>query len=157
AGETVTCTFTNVQRSNIIVKKVTSPSPDPTSTSFPFTSNAHTPGSFSLKDGESNDSGLIVPGSYAVSEQTPTNWSLTGHTCDNRNDPSAITLPAGSTVTCTFTNTLQVGAIKITKTRKHAADGPGDHPQAGVKFNVTPGPLGGPAVELTTDANGVAC
>jgi len=34
--------------------------------------------------------------------------------------------------------------------RKHAADGPGDHPQEGVNFTVD-------GVTLATDANGVAC
>jgi len=38
----------------------------------------------------------------------------------------------------------------VTKTRKHAADGTGDHPQAGVSFTV-----GG--VTKQTDSNGVAC
>lgn len=42
------------------------------------------------------------------------------------------------------------GAIKITKTRKHAADGSGDHPHAGVSFTVN-------GVTKQTDANGVAC
>jgi hypothetical protein len=42
------------------------------------------------------------------------------------------------------------GAIKVTKTRKHAADGSGDHPHAGVTFTA-----GG--VTKVTDANGEAC
>ena len=33
-------------------------------------------------------------------------------------------------------NLATCGAIKITKTRKHAAAGPGDHPHAGVPFTV---------------------
>ena len=42
------------------------------------------------------------------------------------------------------------------KTKKHAADGPGDHPHAGVVFTVTGG--GFPAgTTATTDALGVAC
>jgi hypothetical protein len=36
------------------------------------------------------------------------------------------------------------------KTRKHAASGPGDHPQADVEFTVN-------GVTKTTDANGKAC
>ena len=46
------------------------------------------------------------------------------------------------------------GAIEITKTRKHAAAGSGDHPHAGVTFTVT-----GNGVNLsdTTDANGEIC
>jgi Prealbumin-like fold domain len=50
----------------------------------------------------------------------------------------------------TFTNTLQTGAIKITKERKYAADGPGNHPHAGVTFSVD-------GTTVVTDANGEAC
>jgi uncharacterized surface anchored protein len=53
-------------------------------------------------------------------------------------------------VTCTYTNKLQTGAIKVNKVRKHAADGPGDHPQAGVTFTAN-------GVSKQTDANGVLC
>ena len=155
AGQTITCMFVNTQRSNIIVKKTTVPSPDPTSTTFNFTPTGYG-APFGLTDGGSNDSGLIKPGSYAVAETVPANWSNTGHTCDNGNDPSAITLAAGKTVTCTFTNTLQVGAIKITKTAKQQSAG-GVVPQANVPFDVSPGPLGGATTTITTDANGVAC
>jgi hypothetical protein len=59
-------------------------------------------------------------------------------------------LAAGDTIDCTFVNTLKLGAIEVTKTRKHAADGPGDHPHAGVDFTVD-------GVTKTTDANGKAC
>jgi len=54
------------------------------------------------------------------------------------------------TVSLTFVDPRQPGAIKVTKTRKHAADGPGDHPHAGVSFTVN-------GVTKATDANGVAC
>jgi hypothetical protein len=47
-------------------------------------------------------------------------------------------------------NLASCGAIKVTKTRKHAADGPGSHPQAGVSFTVN-------GVTQTTDANGETC
>jgi uncharacterized surface anchored protein len=55
---------------------------------------------------------------------------------------------------CTYTNKRLLGAIEITKDRKHAADGPGDHPHAGVDFTVTGT---GDNQTVTTDANGVAC
>ena len=55
-----------------------------------------------------------------------------------------------TTVTLTFVDPRQRGAIEVTKVRKHAADGPGDHPQAGVDFTVN-------GVTKTTDANGKAC
>jgi hypothetical protein len=133
----------------IIVQKVTVPSPDPTGTSFSFSASYDADG-FSLKDGESNNSGDLNPGTYSVSETVPANWSLTSATCSDGSDPSAIDLGPAETVTCTFTNTLQKGAITVTKTRKHAADGPGPHPQAGVTFTVD-------GVSHVTDANGQAC
>ena len=56
----------------------------------------------------------------------------------------------------TATGLNNCGALKIVKTKKHAADGPGDHPHAGVVFSVTGGEL--PAgTTATTDALGVAC
>ncbi len=54
------------------------------------------------------------------------------------------------TISLTFVDPRQPGAILVTKTRKHAADGPGDHPHAGVSFTVN-------GVTKTTDANGQAC
>ena len=51
---------------------------------------------------------------------------------------------------CTFTNTLQQGAILVTKTRKHAATGSGSVPHPGVSFTVN-------GVTKQTNANGQAC
>jgi hypothetical protein len=42
------------------------------------------------------------------------------------------------------------GAILVTKTRKHAADGPGDHPQEGVSFTVN-------GVTQATGSDGTTC
>ena len=94
-----------------------------------------------------------TPGNaYSVSEADPgPNFVLTSATCDDGSDPSAIDLGPSETVTRTFTNTLQLGAIKIHKDRKHAADGPGDHPHSGVAFTVNGTSVG------TTDANGDLC
>ncbi|WP_353816018.1 SpaA isopeptide-forming pilin-related protein [Agromyces sp. SYSU T00266] len=49
------------------------------------------------------------------------------------------------------------GALVIEKTTKHAADGPGDHPQSGVDFTVTGGSLPAGGQVVTTDASGRAC
>jgi len=134
----------------ITVEKVTVPSPDPTDTSFPF--EASYTADFSLKNGESKTVTDLNPGTYSVAETpVPANWLLTSATCDDNSDPSAIDLSANEHVTCTFTNTLQTGAITIHKDRKHAADGPGNHPHAGVAFNINGSPAG------VTDANGDLC
>jgi Prealbumin-like fold domain len=54
------------------------------------------------------------------------------------------------TISLTFVDPRQPGAILVTKTRKHAADGSGDHPQSGVDFTVN-------GVTKTTNASGQAC
>ena len=150
AGETITCAFANQADANIVVTKVTEPVGDPAV--FDFTSNYDADG-FSLSDGQSNDSGDIDPGSYNVAETPAAGWNTTSD-CVSSNDDAetaaSISLQAGETVSCTFTNTRQRGAIEVTKTRKHAADGPGDHPQEGVTFDI-----GGTTV--VTDADGRAC
>ena len=139
---------------NIIIRKVTIPSPDPTNTAFPFTLTGGPSSlnqSFSLHNGESHDSGPVFAGSgYAAAETVPANWQLVSAVCNDGSPVSNISVSPNETVTCTFTNQLQTGAIKVTKTRKHAAEGPGDHPQAGVTFTVN-------GVSKVTDANGVAC
>jgi hypothetical protein len=135
---------------SITVVKQTVPSPDPTNTAFAFVAS-YDAGGFSLTNGGTNESGPLVPGTYSVNETpVPANWTLTSATCDDGSPISAIVLSANEHVTCTFVNTLQQGAIEVTKTRKHAADGPGQHPQAGVSFTVN-------GVTKATDSNGKAC
>ncbi|MDO8689005.1 MAG: hypothetical protein Q7R39_03175, partial [Dehalococcoidia bacterium] len=107
AGETITCTFTNrkidVKPGRIIVDKVTIPAGDPTV--FQFTTS-YPPGSFSLTDAAlPNDSGLLTPATYAVSENTPPiGWTLASATCSDGSPVGAIVLDPGETVTCRFTN-----------------------------------------------------
>ncbi len=81
----------------IIVRKVTHPSGDPQSFSF---STSYS-GGFSLTDGQSNDSGLLDPGTYSVSEDAVANWAVS-----TSQDPSAIVVTAGVTTIITFTNTF---------------------------------------------------
>ncbi len=62
-----------------------------------------------------------------------------------------VTVVANQTVTVgPLVDPRQVGAILVTKLRKHAADGAGDHPHAGVDFTVN-------GVTKPTDAAGHAC
>jgi Prealbumin-like fold domain len=62
-----------------------------------------------------------------------------------------VTVVANQTVTVgPLVNPRQVGAIEVTKLRKHAAAGSGDHPHAGVSFTVN-------GETKQTDANGKAC
>jgi Prealbumin-like fold domain len=87
----------------------------------------------------------LQPGQYTIDEtNTPPNYAK------DASLPFTFTLAQGEDKALEFTDVAQLGAIKVTKTRKHAADGPGDHPHAGVSFTV-----GG--VTQQTDANGETC
>jgi hypothetical protein len=155
-GQSITCTFTNAEdltktRGKIVVDKVTDPAGD--TTSFDFTSTYGTP--FSLTDAATpNDSGLIVPGTYSVSETANSAYVTTasctsslGHPAD---DPSSINLAVGEVVTCTFTNAKKP---KLTVTKivtndnggtKQVSDFPlfvdGNSVTSGVKNVSTAGP-----------------
>ncbi len=100
----------------VVVKEVTDGSA--TDQSFEFTTNYSS--DFSLKDGESNDSGDLTAGTYSVSETAPTGWTLQSATCDGDSTPADIHLEAGETVTCTFVNhqipdEIQPGRIIVEK------------------------------------------
>ena len=129
AGETVTCTYTNTKRGKIVVEKQTQPDGDPQL--FSFTPSYGT--GFQLSDGQQNESGPLVAGSYSVSETVPSGWSLMSQTCDDGSSPSAIDLSAGETVKCTFTN-AKLGKIIVDKITAPAND-----PQS-FSFSLTGGP-----------------
>ena len=155
-GDTVDCTFNNTQRGTIVIKKVTVPATD-TTTSFSFapTGTIGTTG-FNLLNGGTKTYSNVVPGSSnSVNETVPTNWVLTSATCDNGNNPKTnVTVAAGGTTTCTFTNTLQLGAIKITKESIKT----GNQVLAGAKFSIKdPNGTALSGSPFTTDANGVVC
>ena len=160
ANDVLDCTYTNRARGAIIVEKIT----DDGSGAFEFTSGTLTPSPFTLtttaagaggKDSETFSD--LTPGTYDVAETVPAGWNLVSATCDDGSDPASIGLSAGETVTCTFHDARERGAILITKTRKHAADGPGDHPHAGVTFTVTGGELPAAGVIVETNSLGTAC
>jgi Prealbumin-like fold domain len=101
----------------------------------------------------------VPAGTYTVTEGAdPANFAFQSLACTASGGGSfttsgkvaTINIVPDAVVTCTYTNQLQTGAIQVTKTRKHAADGPGDHPHAGVNFTVN-------GVTRSTDANGQAC
>ena len=101
----------------IIVKVATQPAGS--SQSFSFTPSYGS--TFSLTDGQSNDSGPLDAGkTYSVSQMVPAGWDMTA-SCDQGATPASIALVANTTVTCTFTN-VQRGSIVINKT---AAGGDG--------------------------------
>ena len=112
-GETITCTFNNQKDANITVNKVAVGGDG----SFPFSASWDGDG-FSLSNGQTENSGDLDPGTYSVSETVPVGWSLTSSACTSSNGdtetPGNISLQAGETVDCTFTNTKK-GSIAVAK------------------------------------------
>ena len=160
ATDVLDCTYTNEARGSIIVEKIT----DDGTGAFGFTSSTLTPAAFTLTTTSAGAAGKdadtfanLSPGTYDVAETVPAGWNLVSATCSDGSTPASIGLSAGETVTCTFHDARETGAILITKTRKHAASGSGDHDHPEVTFTVTGGNLAAGGVVEVTDANGEAC
>jgi hypothetical protein len=135
----------------VIIRKVTSPSPDPLDTTFAYTTTGGlSPSTFNLKNGGSRDYGSsVLTGSYSVTETNPApQYALTGLSC-TASDTShgttitpntstrtvSFTLKPLDTVDCTYTNTLQVGALRILK--RSTKTGNPLVANAGAAFSVT--------------------
>src|SRR5262249_7761701 len=138
-----------VNRATAEVKIIKHTDPRGIDQAFTFTSNLaggtiqcsqSTATSFSLNDSGNTNSDSnantqdctgVAPGSYAVTEGAePNGWTFESLSCtastgssgsqDASNSAKAnITLVAGGTVTCTYTNKQPTGAILITKTGKY--------------------------------------
>jgi prealbumin domain-containing protein len=120
AGETITCTFTNTPRGSLVIKKVTLGADG----TFNYTGGGTgVPASFSITTNSNAGSyppiTNLLPGSgYSVSEQTPNNgqkgFAMVGTGSCDHGTPGAITIVAGQTTTCTFTNATAF--TKVVKT-----------------------------------------
>ena len=112
AGETVTCTFSNVKRGTIVVKKATTG----TTGTFAFTGAVTGSITTTTTDGSASGGQLtssVKPGTYSVAETPVDGWDTTS-TCDDGSSVSAIVVAANETVTCTFFN-VKKGGIVIKK------------------------------------------
>ena len=94
-GETVTCTFTNTKRGEIIVDKTTVPAADPRS-SFTFTPSYNGGQTFQLADATApNNSGGLLAGTYSVSEAHCGRLGPDGHDLHRRQPRHGDQPPAG--------------------------------------------------------------
>ena len=113
AGRTEECTITNTKYGSLTIIKDANPN---SSQSFGFTTSGNGLTNFALSDdGISGHSNIktfnnLLPGTYSVTENSTTDWDLSGVTCSDDSDNSAINLSAGENITCTFTNVMR-GAI----------------------------------------------
>ncbi|WP_313674317.1 hypothetical protein, partial [Mycolicibacterium sp.] len=116
--QAVTCTFTNVRKASpngtiVIAKNVTS---GPAGT-FGFTGSL---GDFTLTGGSSTSFSQPA-GTYSVSETPASGYNLSSLVCSDAGDPSgssaisgstaSVSLQAGETVVCTFTNAPAGGVL----------------------------------------------
>ncbi|MBM2821796.1 MAG: hypothetical protein HW413_542 [Thermoleophilia bacterium] len=113
AGETVTCTFTNTKRGQVIVKKVMVGGTD----TFNYTGTPS--GSISANNGTISAS--VSAGQHVSTESAKAGWDLTSVVCDDANSSGSVAnrqatfnVEAGEIVTCTFTNTKQ-GQVIVKK------------------------------------------
>jgi len=92
----------------------------------------------------------VAPGDYCLDETAvPDGY--------HKADPQCFTLDLDEEESLNFVDPRKLGAIMITKTRKHAADGSGDHAHAGVEFTITGGELPPGGSMVTTAADGTTC
>jgi hypothetical protein len=160
SNDVLDCTYTNQARGTVIIEKVTGSG----SGAFDFTSTTLDPTVWTLTttgagaaNKDSKTFGDLAPGTYDAAETVPGGWNLTSATCDDGSPVSAIAVSGGETVTCTFTNDRETGAIRIIKTRKHAALGSGDYAHANVDFTITGGSTPAAGTAATTGADGEVC
>jgi hypothetical protein len=138
------------------------PSPE-TAQSFTLNDNGNTTGDSAAN---TQTCGFVPIGSYTVTEGAePSGFVLESLTCTATGSGSGsqdatnlsqanITIAAGGdTVTCTYVNQQQLGAIEITKTSSKAAA----TPLAGATFSITSGGTPIPGSPFTTDSNGTIC
>lgn len=119
AGGSASCTYTNTKNGSIkIIKKTVNG--DGT---FKFTTSGTGLSAFSIATSSGSGSKEftdLAPGSYSVTETVPDGWTLTSLACSaggTDNKPTAnITLAAGASVTCTYTNTKKLAALSLAKT-----------------------------------------
>ncbi len=117
-GEAVTCTFSNRKRGRVVV--VMDATPDDAQ-DFAFTAGGGlSPASFSLDDDADatlantrtfND---VAPGSgYSLAQALPAGWDQTGASCDDASPVANVSVSAGETVTCTFSNRKRATLVVV--------------------------------------------
>ncbi|MEO8091486.1 MAG: hypothetical protein ABI726_02100 [bacterium] len=156
----------------VIIRKQTNPEENPNTTEFGYTKSFSTDPSgantFTLMDdGVKTFENVLFGTGYTVTEDViPSGWDLQSLDCSASTgvtpsvNSATVTFDidnAADVLDCTYTNRKLEGAILITKTRKHAAAGSGDHPHAGVDFTITGGSLPAGGTTVTTNGDGEAC
>jgi hypothetical protein len=126
--------------------------------------DALTPPALSSTTGISEDSSLGLSEFGEAGVDLTSAGVFTANTCENFGKVEGISRSSGNSGTAQMKDLVgpadfsinNCGAIQVTKTRKHAADGSGDHPHAGVTFTIKDA-NNTTVASGTTDANGKVC
>ena len=107
-GETVTCTFTNVNELAGRITLVKDAQPDDAQ-DFAFTTTIPGFASVTLDDDADDTlpnsrSIIVAPGTYGIGENPVSGWALIGAVCSDGSPLGGIVVDPGENVTCTFTN-----------------------------------------------------
>ena len=114
-GLTAHCTFTNTQRSTVVVRKETLPDGDPQAFAYAVTGPAGAVPIPPLADGQTATIAYAKPGRWTLEEAVPSDWDLTDITCtsargtstytpDLANDKATLDVAPGDTLSCVFNN-----------------------------------------------------
>jgi uncharacterized repeat protein (TIGR01451 family) len=123
AGETITCTFVNRQRSSItLVKQTLGFGGENFDGRFAFTSTGGltTTEPFILETTDTTAQIVfanLLSGAYSIVEQEQAEWQPVSATCTgaNSDDPAALLLGPGQAATCTFVNQRLIAGIRLVK------------------------------------------
>ena len=127
AGAVANCTYTNTRQTGGI-KVIKSAQGAMQNETFTFevrdNQNALVGQSFNLGDGGMNTINPLPTGDYTITETNlPNGWALDDINCGVRNgDTTTVTVTNGQVTECTFTNSKNVGQIKITKVTVNGND-----------------------------------
>lgn len=99
-GDNKVCTITNTKKGHLIVQKTTIPANDLTVFSITATGDGTITGGGGGTITDAIDKNYeVTSGTYTVNEAAPSGWERTSNDCSN------VTVVAGATATCNFTNT----------------------------------------------------
>ncbi len=125
AGDTIVCTFIDVQDATVTVVKQATPEG---STSFDFdTSGSGMPGDIDLVDDGTTANTTVITltagqlGTKTIVENVPAGWSLTSVSCTNVTETPitngvSFAVAAGDTIVCTFENTKHASLTVVKET-----------------------------------------
>lgn len=118
AGETVTCTFTNVKYASItVIKDVVDPDGGAVSDSHSFTIHRDSEEGDSISEGSSVVYSNLVPGTYTISEDSDSNYDFVSFSQDGDTEVAGaqITVAAGESASLTITNKQRKATLTVVK------------------------------------------